>query len=146
MAKISFAWYALLTLLAIGLTLLSQNFVRPVDCRSLCDAPENTPCPAGACRFFEQRAGLPLPFQVDSPGGGSPTNSWGILGPEDLPDPLVFVLDVLFYGLVLRLAGYVIQARRGKAALKWVGIVLPLVLILSLLAAGYLLYRPVLGR
>ncbi len=146
MAKFSAVWYGLVAVLAIGLTLVSQSFVRPVDCRSLCDAPENAPCPAGACRFYEQRAGLPLPFLIDAPGGGSPTNGWGILGPEDLPDALAFLLDVLFFGLALWLAGYVVQVRRAKAALHWLAILLPLALILILMAAGYLQYRPVLGR
>ncbi len=146
MAKLSILWYGLLAVLAVGLALVSRNFVRPVDCQMLCDAPENAPCPTRACRAYEQRAGLPLPFRIDDPGGGSPTGGWGILGPEDLPNPLTFLLDVLFFGLALWLAGYVIQVRRGKAALEWLAILLPLGLSLALLAGGYLLYRPVLGR
>ncbi len=146
MAKLSATWYVLVAVLSIGLTLVSQSFVRPVDCRALCNTPENAPCPAGACRFSEQRAGLPLPFLIDYPGGGSPTNGWGILGPEDMPNLLTFLVDVLFFGLALWLAGYVVQVRRSKATLEWLAILLPLGLILVLLAAGYLVYRPVLGR
>ncbi len=92
MAKISFALLGLMIVLAIGLALLSQKFVRPIDCRSLCDAPENVTCPAGTCRAYEQRAGLPIPYRIDSPGCGSPTNGWGILGPEDLPNPLTLLM------------------------------------------------------
>ena len=65
---------ALIVLLATSLTLLSSNFVRPENCQALCGEPEQAACPAGACRAREQRAGLPLPFQVDDPGGGSPSN------------------------------------------------------------------------
>ncbi len=146
MAKPSILWYGLVAVLAAGLALVSQNFIRPLDCRTLCDAPENAPCPTGACRAYEQRAGLPLPYRIDDPGGGSPTGGWGILGPEDLPNPLTFLLDVLFYGLALWLVGYVLQVRRGKIAQEWLAVLLPLGLILALLAGGYLLYRPVLGR
>ena len=138
--------YGLIVLVAVGLTLVSQNFVRPVDCRALCDAPENALCPAGTCRAFEQRTGLPLPFRVDNPGGGSPTGGWGILGPEDLPNPLFFLLDAFFYGLLLWWGGYVAQVLRGKAALELLAILLPLALPLLILTGGYLLYRPVLGR
>ncbi len=147
MAKLSVAWpKVLIAVLAIGLALASQSFVRPTDCRFLCDAAQNALCPTGACRAFEQRAGLPLPFRIDDPGGGSPTNGWGILGSEDPPNPLFFLLDVLFFGIALWLAGDVVQALRGKAVLKWLSILLPLGLLLALLAGGYLLYRPVLLR
>ncbi len=146
MAKLSILWISLIIVLAIGLTLLSQNFVRPVDCRSLCDARDNAPCPAGSCRAYEQRAGLPIPYRIDDPGGGSPTSGWGILGPEDLPNPLTFLVDAFFYFLVLWLASYAIQVLRGQAAMDWLAVLLPLVIILILLAAGYVLYRPVLGR
>jgi hypothetical protein len=146
MRKISIPWLGLMIVLAIGLTLLSQRFVHPVDCRSLCNVPENVPCPSGTCRAYEQRAGLPIPYRIDDPGGGSPTSGWGILGPEDLPNPLSFLVDAFFYFLVLWLAGYAIQVLRGQAAMDWLAILLPLVIILILLAAGYVLYRPVLGR
>ena len=146
MAKLSIIGYSLIVVLAIGLSLVSQNFARPADCRALCGAPENAPCPAGACRAFEQRAGLPLPYRADDPGGSSPTSGWGILGPGDLPNPLFFLLDVFFYGLLLWLVGYVLQVLRGKVILERLAILLPLGLILAGLAAAYLLYQPVLGR
>ncbi len=146
MSKIYIAWLGLMIVLAIGLTLLSQRFVRPVDCRSLCDVPENVPCPAGTCRAYEQRAGLPIPYRIDDPSGSSPTSGWGILGPEDPPNPLTFLLDAFFYFMVLWLAGNIIQVLRGRAALDRLAILLPLALVLILLAAGYVLYRPVLGR
>ena len=137
--------YGLIVLIAVGLALVSQAFVRPADCRALCDAAENAPCPTGTCRAFEQRTGLPLPFRVDDPGGGSPTGGWGILGPEDLPNPLFFLLDVFFYGLLLWWVGYVVQVLRGKAAPELLAILLPLALLLLVMAGGYLLYWPVLG-
>jgi hypothetical protein len=64
------------------LTVLSLRFMRPLDCLQVCDDSEGVPCTTGVCRVGEQRAGLPLPIQVDDPGGGSPTGVWGILGPE----------------------------------------------------------------
>ncbi len=146
MAKLSVLWLGLMTVVAIGVTLLSQNFVRPVDCRSLCGEPENVPCTAGSCRASEQRAGLPIPYRIDDPGGGSPTSGWGILGPEDLPNPLTFLVDAFFYFLVLWLAGYVIQVIRGQAAMDWLLILLSLALIIIILVAGYLVYSPVLSR
>ena len=137
---------AVIVLLAIGLTLLSRNFVRPVNCQSLCSAPEGTACPAGACRFYEQRAGLPLPYLVDAPGGGSPTSGWGILGEEDMPNPLTFLLDVSFYSLLLWLIRYVRRVGRGKVNAELLAIVLPLGLLLAFLLAGYYFYQPFLAR
>ena len=133
-------------LLATGLTLLSRSFVRPVDCHSLCGEPAGAVCPTGACRMYEQRAGLPLPFLVDAPGGGSPTNGWGILGEEDLPNPLFFLLDVGFYSLLLWLIRYIVRRRRGKASLELLAILLPSGLLLAVLIAGFLFYRPFLSR
>jgi len=133
-------------LLAIGLTLLSRSFVRPVNCHSLCGEPQGAVCPTGACRMYEQRAGLPLPFLVDAPGGGSPTSGWGILGEEDLPNPIFFLLDVGFYSLLLWLIRYVVQLMRGKATLELLAILLPSGLLLAFLIAGFLLYQPYLSR
>jgi hypothetical protein len=132
--------------LATGLTLLSHSFVRPVDCNSLCDAPQGAVCPAGACRAFEQRAGLPLPYQIDNPGGGSPTSGWGILGEEDLPNPFTFLLDVGFYSLLLWFIRYIVRLVQGKAAMEFLAILLPSGLLLVFLIAGYLFYQPFLGR
>ncbi len=146
MTKLSILWLGLITVLAIGLTLLSQSFVRPVDCRSLCSEPENAPCPAGSCRAYEQRAGLPIPYRIDDPGSGSPTSGWGVLGPEDLPNPLIFLLDAFFYFLVLWLAGYAIQVLRRQAAMDWLPILLSMAFIFIILIAGYLVYSPILSR
>ncbi len=119
-------------LLAIGLTFASLLYVRPKDCNRLCGAPEGTPCPIGACRFGEQRAGWPVAFVVDNPGGGSPTNGWGILGPEDPPLLVPLILDVLFYSLLLWAAWCIVQATRGqRLPLKTMAISLPLTAILA---------------
>jgi len=136
----------LIILLATCLTLLSQNFVRPAHCQTLCGEPEGAACPAGACRAFEQRAGLPLPFRVDDPGGGSPTSGWGILGPEDLPNPLFFLVDVGFYSLLLWLIRYLVLVNQGKTPVELLAIVLPSVLELAILIAGFVLYQPFLSR
>ena len=101
-------------LLAIGLTFASLGHVRPTDCNRLCGAPDGAPCPSGACRIGEQRAGWPLPVVVDTPGGGSPTGGWGILGPEYPPIPLPFLLDTLFYSVLLWLISYILQIVRGR--------------------------------
>ena len=132
--------------LAIGLTLLSHRFVRPVSCHSLCDAPQGAACPAEACRAFEQRAGLPLPYQIDDPGGSSPTSGWGILGEEDLPNPLFFLLDVGFYSLLLWFIRYIVRLVQGQATVELMAILLPSGLLLVFLIAGYLCYQPFLGR
>ncbi len=71
---------------------------------------------------------------------------WGILGPEDLPNLPIFLLDVFFFALVLWLAGYLFQVRRRQAALNWLAVLLPLAFMMVLIAAGYLVYQPVLGR
>lgn len=144
--------FGVIILLAIGLTVVSLRFVRPVDCQTFCEAPEEAPCPSGSCRSGEQRAGLPLPILVDSGGGSSPTGGWGRLGPEDLPNPVTPVLDVLFYSLILWLIMYIIRVIRGKEKPRrslrqeFLSIILLLVLVLACLMAGFLLYRPFLTR
>ena len=85
---------------------------------------------------------------MDDPGGGSPTNGWGILGPEDFWYPLTFALDAVFYGLLLWLAWHIIRVIQGKEKLVRV---LAIVFLLALavrggLAAGYLSYQPFLSR
>jgi hypothetical protein len=92
--------------LAIGLTMLSFRYVQPQDCYRFCG--EEVPCPAGSCRWGEQKAGWPLPTFVDAPGGGSPTGGWGLLGPEDLPLGMPMILDVLFYSILIWLAVFII--------------------------------------
>lgn len=99
--RYSISAQALFLVLAVGLTLGSLLYVRPPNCQSPCMEPEHAPCPDGTCRLTEQRAGFPLPVLQDNPGGGSPTGGWGKLGPEDLPNPLTFALDVLFYSALL---------------------------------------------
>jgi hypothetical protein len=131
-------------LLAVGLTFASAGYIQPKDCNRLCGAPEGTPCPSGACRFGEQRAGWPLPIFVDTPGGGSPTNGWGILGPED---PLLlgsFVSDVLIYSLLLWLTFYIIRRVRGQVMpLRLLAITMPLTgLLAAFLWFIYLLFGP----
>lgn len=101
-------------LLAIGLTVLSFRYVEPKDCYRLCGAEEGMPCPAGGCRFGEQKAGWPIPAFVDAPGGGSPTGGWGLLGPEDLPLGMPMILDVLFYSILIWLAVYIIGLIQGQ--------------------------------
>ena len=140
--------FVIIFVLATGLTVLSLRFVRPVDYQRVCDDSEDIPCTTGACRIGEQRAGLPLPVLVDDPGGGSPTNGWGILGPEDFWNPLTFALDAVFYGLLLWLAWHIIRVIQVKKKLVRV---LAIVFLLALavgggLAAGYLSYQPFLSR
>ena len=139
--------YGIIVLLATGLSLLSLRFVRPADCQRVCDAPEQAPCPSGACRAGEQRAGLPLPVLVDDPGGSSPTGGWGKLGAEDIPNPLTFFLDILFYSVLLWLAWSIIQVVRGKERPPELKVILPtLAVLLAYLLVGFILYRPFLRR
>ena len=98
--------------LAIGLTVLSFQYVQPKNCYRFCEA--SGPCPSGACAFGEQKAGWPIPAFVDNPGGGSPTGGWGVLGPEDPPLGIPMILDVLFYSVELWMVMYVIQFLRHQ--------------------------------
>lgn len=100
--------------LAIGLTVLSFQYVQPKNCYYFCDPSYILPCPKGSCYFGDQKAGWPIPVFVDAPGGGSPTGGWGLLGPEDPPSPTVIV-DVLFYSILVWIALYVMQAFRHQA-------------------------------
>ena len=119
-------------LLAIGLTVLSFRYIQPKDCYRSCGSLDGTTCPAGACRFGEQKAGLPVPAFVDTPGGGSPTGGWGMLGPEDTPLLVPLVLDVLFYSLLVWLALYIIQlVRRHALNPKLIVATLPLNILLA---------------
>jgi len=119
-------------LLAIGLTVLSFRYIQPKDCYSSCGSLDGTTCPAGACRFGEQKAGLPVPAFVDTQGGGSPTGGWGMLGPEDPPLLVPLVLDVLFYSLLVWLALYIIQlVRRHALNPKLIVVTLPLNIFLA---------------
>jgi hypothetical protein len=100
--------------LAIGLTVLSFQYVQPKNCYNFCDPSYIIPCPKGSCYFGDQKAGWPVPVFIDSPGGGSPTGGWGLLGPEDPPGPTIIV-DVLFFSILIWMALYVIQAFRHEA-------------------------------
>jgi hypothetical protein len=135
-------WYGVLLLLAVGVTVLSSSFVRPLDCRGLCDPSDGTPCPAGLCAPGEQKAGLPMPFLVDSGVGSSPTNGWGILGPEDLPNPMIFLLDVLFFGLVFWLGYTLVRYGLGlERTLDRLAVGLALALVAAGVVGGILLYQ-----
>jgi hypothetical protein len=101
-------------LLAISITIASLSYVRPLNCQRFCADPESVPCPPGACRNGEQRSGFPLPVFIDNGGGSSPTGGWGKLGPEDLPNPLAFIIDVLFYSALFWLAWRLIANIGGK--------------------------------
>lgn len=133
--------------LATGLTVASLGFVRPVNCQRFCDASRQTPCPPGACRNGEQRAGLPLPVFIDNSGGSSPISGWGILGPEDLPNPVTFILDVFFYAVLLTFVGYIITiVHRKESQVELLAIVLPLAVVLLGLLGGLVAYWPFLNR
>ena len=100
--------------LAIGLTVISFQYVQPKNCYNFCDPSYVIPCPKGSCYFFEQKAGWPFPAFVDSPGGGSPTGGWGLLGAEDPPGPTM-IADVLFYSILVWIVFYIIQFFRHQA-------------------------------
>jgi hypothetical protein len=99
---------------AIGLTVISFQYVQPKNCYNFCDLSYVIPCPKGSCYFGEQKAGWPSPAFVDAPGGGSPTDGWGLLGPED-PPLLTIIADVLFYSILVWIVLYVIQFFRHQA-------------------------------
>lgn len=144
---ISFLPYSVIILVGIGLTILSLRFVRPINCQTLCDLPEGSACPIGSCRFGEQRAGLPLPVLVDDLGGSSPTGGWGKLGPEDLPNPMTFMLDVLFYSLLFWPIWYIIRVIRDfETPLDFLAVALPLAVVLAIMLLGFFLYRSTLSR
>ena len=73
----------IIIVLAVGFTIASLQFIGPVQCQQVCIEPAQAPCPDGACRFREQRAGFPFPMVQDTESGGSPTGSEGTLGEED---------------------------------------------------------------
>lgn len=123
------------SVLAIGLTVVSFQYVQPKNCYRLCGREDGGPCPMGSCNFGEQQAGWPVPVFIDAPGGGSPTSGWGLLGPEDLPLPIPMILDVLFYSVLIWLALYcikVIQKQAPSHRLLLVSLLLNLFLAASL--------------
>jgi hypothetical protein len=103
-------------ILAIAFTVISFQYVEPMNCYRLCGTENGSPCPTGSCNFGEQKAGWPIPVFVDAPGGGSPTGGWGLLGPEDLPLPIPMILDVLFYSFLLWPALYLIRVIQRQAS------------------------------
>jgi hypothetical protein len=109
--------FAVIILLAIGLTIASLQYVQPSNCLQLCDLPAQADCPSGSCRLGEQRAGFPLPMLIDSSAGSSPTTGWGKLGPEDLPNPFTPLLNVLFYAILLWLIWKLIRWLFGRERL-----------------------------
>jgi hypothetical protein len=112
-------------ILAIGLTVISFQYVQPKNCYNFCDASRT--CPKGFCYFGDQKAGWPIPVIVDAGGGGSPTDGWGVLGNEDLPHPIWMIADVLFYSILVWIVLYVIQYFRHQAfSLKLFLVSLPL--------------------
>lgn len=102
-------------ILAIGLTVISFQYVLPKNCYYFCDPSYVIPCPKGSCYFGDQKAGWPFPAFVDAPGGGSPTGGWGMLGPEDLPLFIPMIADVLFYSILVWIVLYVVQFFRHQA-------------------------------
>ena len=116
-------------LLAIGLAVVSLTYIRPRDCSRLCAPPDPLVC--GTCEIGEKKAGWPPPFFVDQMGGGSPTSVWGRLGPEDLPNVATFILDALFYIVLLWPILYIIQIVRGKKPLVLMVLLLPLTALLA---------------
>jgi hypothetical protein len=100
--------------LALGLTVLSFQYVQPKHCYNFCDPSYEIPCPKGSCYFGDQKAGWPIPVFVDYPGGGSPTGGWGMLGPEDPPLPLPMIANVLFYSILAWIVLYIVQFFRRQ--------------------------------
>jgi hypothetical protein len=139
--------YGVISLLAIGLTIVSLQFVRPILCTSFCDPAMGVFCPSDSCLIGEQRAGLPLPIWVDYPGGGSPTDGWAILGPEDPLNPLTFLLDTIFYFALLGLLWYFIQIIRGNhQTMKPLVVFFFLLVIVAGILLGIVSYLPFLPR
>ena len=127
---------------AIGLTIVSLAYIRPRDCSRLCEP--SSPLLCGACEIGEQKAGWPLPVFVDMPGGGSPTSGWGKLGWEDMPNPVTFILDALFYSVLLWPIASIMQAIRGKALpLRFILVMVPMTALLAaFLWLIYMLFGP----
>ncbi len=95
------------------------------------------------CRIGEQRAGWPLPVLIDSPGGGSPTNGWGKLGPEDPPIISTFLLDTLFYSILLWVAFSIVRAvRRQALPMKLMAVSLPLTAVAGGIRVAHLCNSP----
>ncbi len=136
----SYVFFSVIILLATGLTIGSLRYVRPSNCLQFCDLPKQLTCPIGSCRSGEQRAGFPLPIIIDSGAGSSPTGGWGKLGPEDVPNPVTPVLDVVFYGVLLWSVWKIIQVLLGTEKSSSLLRMVPLLFLeLAFLLLGYLL-------
>lgn len=120
-------------LLAVVLTILSFRYVEPKNCYRPCgESLEGRPCPTGGCPVGAQKAGWPLPAIVDSPGGGSPTSGWGLIGPEDPPLFVPLLLDILFYSLTLWLVTGIFQlSRKRTLPVKSLVLSVPLSILLT---------------
>ncbi len=79
---------------------------------------------------------------IDNGAGSSPTSGWGKLGPEDLPNPLTPVLDVMFYYVLIWIFWKAIRVLLGKDKPREFLAVAPLFLIIvAFIVVGYLSYR-----
>jgi hypothetical protein len=138
----SYRFALIYALMAIGLTLISLAYIRPRNCTRLCEP--SSPLLCGSCEIGQQKAGWPLPVFVDMPGGGSPVSGWGRLGWEDLPNPVTFILNVLFYSVLLWPIVSIIQVVRGKVfPLSFIVVVVPLTgLLAAFLWLIYMLFGP----
>src|SRR5688572_7942771 len=135
--------------LAIGLTVMSFQYVQPKDCFRFCDVEEGVPCPAGSCRVGEQKAGWPIPVFVDAPSPSSPLGISGVLGVEDLPDGFSMILNVLFYSMLFWLVIFIISLIRNQRfdpTLIWralpMNVLLAVFLWMFYFSTGYGNYQP----
>jgi hypothetical protein len=136
---------SIIIVLAVGLTIASLQFIRPVQCQRVCVEPAQAPCPDGACRFREQRAGFPFPMVQDGESGGSPTGGEGTLGAEDYENIslLAFFGNVLFYGMAFWLLVQLPHALRSITARHmWVRLLPALVYVGAGVLVGFVSYRP----
>ena len=135
----------IIVVLAVGLTIASLQFIRPAQCQRVCVEPAQAPCPDGACRYRQQRAGFPLPMLQDAEPGGSPLGGLGTLGPEDYENihPLAFFGNVLFYAAAFWLLGQLPHTLRNITARHvWVRLLPALVYVGAGLLVGFVSYRP----
>lgn len=100
------------------LTILSLGYVQYRECNIFCG---DLPCPAftEACGLPQPRAGFPLAFIYDVPGG-SPISGWGNLGPEDFTSIKVLNVlgNVLFYGAGFWLGRQIVTVVRERGENK----------------------------
>jgi hypothetical protein len=68
---------------------------------------------------------------------GSPLGGWVKLGPEHVPNPVTFILDILFFRVLIRLIWQVIRIVLGKEKPRRLSAMSPpLVLVLVIAIAG----------